>query len=141
MKISLSALACFAVAALATDVNAAEWLKIGGGGQSPSTLYMDAQTAQIDLHANIGTVWTSAKYKKPSQYNGYKISEIKSQYEVDCDSRKLAMLRSIAYGSAGTVLFSVDTPSAMEDAVPDTVGDAVVAGVCLFVQAMKKAPQ
>lgn len=68
-----------------------------------------------------------------------KVVKLMAHYEVDCDTQKYAVLRSIAYDGAGKVVGSSDVPQQMESTVPDTTAAVVVDSLCAVLSARKAA--
>jgi hypothetical protein len=116
---------------------ASDWATIGHQGKT--TLALDVESLDLDVPAGVGKVWARTQFNPPSMYGNKKVANLMSQYEVDCDTGKFALLRSVAYDGSGSVVASSDAPEQMEAPVPDTTADRVVSAVCEALQVRKQA--
>jgi hypothetical protein len=120
------------IACTAGSASAAEWVNVGHNGKTQ--LALDAESVDLDVSGGIGKVWARTQFNPPSVYAGKRVAQLMAQYEVDCDTQKFSLLRSIAYDSSGAVLISSDTPEPMEATVPDTTAETVVSAVCALLK-------
>jgi hypothetical protein len=123
---------CVLIACTAGSASAAEWVNVGHNGKTQ--LALDAESVDLDVSGGIGKVWARTQFNPPSVYAGKRVAQLMAQYEVDCDTQKFSLLRSIAYDSSGAVLISSDTPEPMEATVPDTTAETVVSAVCALLK-------
>ncbi|WP_434667984.1 hypothetical protein P5W99_36530 [Paraburkholderia sp. A3BS-1L] len=128
---------CMLVACVPASVIASDWSTVGQQGKTK--LALDVESLELNVPAGVGKVWARTQFNPPSKFGDKKVAKLMDHYEVDCDTQKYAVLRSIAYDGAGEVVGSSDVPQQMQPTVPDTTAAVVVNAVCAVLSARKAA--
>lgn len=113
----------------ASNANYSRWLPVGTTTTGAVT-HFDAET--VDWDGTVAKVWVDTDYSK-DRSRSYRSS--KSRMEINCISKELRTTELVIYAPNGTIRQSMhETGSTFAAAVPDSIGESIVRGVCSFAK-------
>ena len=125
---------CLALCALATMAHAedSDWVQYGTDTQG-STFFVHVKRMK-KLSANRRDIWTKQQTisPQPIYMNTPEptYDNVVSHYIVDCAASTMLTMARYWYSATGQVIQSAEAPSPASQAIPGSVGEALVATVC-----------
>jgi hypothetical protein len=112
-----------------SNANHSRWLPVGTTTTGAVTRF-DAET--VDWDGTLAKVWVDTDYSKDKS-RSYRSS--KSHMEINCVSKEIRTTELMIYAPNGTISQSMHEPdSTFAAAVPDSIGESIVRGVCSFAK-------